>query len=282
MAPLSESSESFDHIVSLKKQPRPEHIAFNVKDPAAIAKWYCDHLKMKIFRKSPPPGNTHFVGDSAGNMLFELYNNPDVPVPDYASWSHMSLHLAFMVDDVKAMRDSLIGAGAKLVEDITVTPIGDQVLMLRDPWGLAIQFVKRVAPMLAPTGIRPEHLALNVADPQRITNWYCENLGFRVIRKGTPPTYTNFVADDGKNMMFEVFNNTAYPLLDISKIHHLAFHTAFVVDDVRAIRNGLLAAGATIVDDITVNAGGDEILVMRNPWGVPLQFIKRAKPMLKE
>jgi uncharacterized glyoxalase superfamily protein PhnB len=193
----------------------------------------------------------------------------------------MSMHLAFMVDDVKTMRDSLTASGAKLIEDVTITPAGDQVLMLRDPWGLAIQFVKRTSPMLEPAGIRPEHFALNVADPQSMTNWYCENLGMKVHRKGTPPTYTNFIADAAHNMMFELFINSAYPLLDMSKINPLSIHIAFVVEDVRAIRNGLIAAGATIVDDMTVSASGDEILMLRNPWGIPLQIIKRAKPMLK-
>ena len=155
------------------------------------------------------------------------------------------------------------------------------ILMMRDPWGLAIQFVKRFSPMLIPTGIRPEHFALNVADPQSMTNWYCENLDMKANRKSTPPTYTNFVADAGNNMMFELYNNSGYPVLDMSKINHLSLHIAFVVDDVRAIRNGLIAAGATLADDITVSASGDEILMLRNPWGVPLQFIKRAKPMLK-
>ena len=187
-----------------------------------------------------------------------------------------------MVDDVKIIRDSLIASGAKLVEDVTITPTGDQVLMLRDPWGLAIQFVKRISPMLVPTGgIRPEHFALNVADPQSMANWYCENLGMKVRRKGTPPTYTNFIADAGNNMMFELFNNSGYPVLDMYKIYPLSMHVAFVVDDVRAVRNGLIAAGAMLVDDITVGPTGDEILMLRNPWGVPLQIIKRAKLMLK-
>ena len=277
----NQANQSNGQIVSLKKQPRLEHIAFNVKDPVAVAKWYCEHLGMKIVRKSPPPGNTHFIGDSAGNMMCELYNNPNIPVLDFASISHMAMHLAFMTDDVKAMRDSLLIAGAKLVEDITTIPSGDQILMMRDPWGLAIQFVKRISPMLIPTGTRPEHFALNVADPQSMTNWYCENLGMKVNRKGTPPTYTNFVADAGNNMMFELYNNSGYPVLDMSKINHLSLHIAFVVDDVHAIRNALIAAGATLADDITISASGDEILMLRNPWGVPLQFIKRAKPMLK-
>jgi catechol 2,3-dioxygenase-like lactoylglutathione lyase family enzyme len=210
MADLSHQSKSSDQILSLKQQPRPEHVAFNVKNPADVAKWYCDHVGLKIVRKSPPPGNTHFIGDAGGNMMFELYNNPDVPVLDFASISHMAMHLAFMVDDVKAVRDSLIASGAKLVEDITITPAGDQVLMLRDPWGLAIQFVKRNSPMLTHAGVRPEHFALNVADPQSVTNWYCENLGMKVNRQGTAPTYTNFVADAGNNMMFELFINSAY------------------------------------------------------------------------
>ncbi|RPI03057.1 MAG: hypothetical protein EHM64_12955, partial [Ignavibacteriae bacterium] len=281
MATLSQEQKSTDQIVPLKKQLRPEHIAFNVKDPAAVAQWYCDHVGMRIVRKSLPPANTHFIGDTSGYMAFELYNNPNVPVPDYQSISHMALHLAFMVDDVKAERDSLIAAGAKLVEDITVTPSGDQVLMLRDPWGLAIQFVKRVTPMLVPAGIRAEHCALNVADPQRMTNWYCENLGMKVIRKGTPPTYTTFIADAGSHMMFELFINTGFPMMDLSAVNPLSIHFAFVVDDVRGIRNALVAAGATIVDDVNVNAGGDELLMMRDPWGVPLQFIKRGTPMLK-
>jgi uncharacterized glyoxalase superfamily protein PhnB len=67
----------------------------------------------------------------------------------------------------------------------------------------------------------------------------------------------------------------------MSKINPLSFHIAFVVNDVRSIRNRLIAAGATLVEDIKISASGDEILMLRDPWGVPIQFIKRAQPMLK-
>jgi glyoxylase I family protein len=60
------------------------------------------------------------------------------------------LHVAFMVDDVAAVRQKLIAAGATPVDEITTTPAGDQLTMLRDPWGLAIQFVHRADPMLPP------------------------------------------------------------------------------------------------------------------------------------
>jgi len=60
----------------------------------------------------------------------------------------MAIHVAFMVNDINTIKTKLISAGATLVEDITKTPAGDLVLMLRDPWGEPIQFVKRAVPML--------------------------------------------------------------------------------------------------------------------------------------
>jgi uncharacterized glyoxalase superfamily protein PhnB len=263
------------------KQPRPEHMAFNVKDPPTIAQWYVDHMEMKIYRSGPPPSSTRFVGDAAGNMMFELYNNPAAPPLDYPAFSHMSMHLAFMVDNVKTTRDSLLVAGAKIVEDITTTPSGDQVLMMRDPFGLAIQFVMRVNPMLTPSGIRFEHVALNVPDPQSMTNWYFENLGYKVMRKGGPPNYTTFISDAGGHMMMELFVNNQYPLLEFAKINHLSLHFAFVVDDVRSVRTALIAAGATLAEEFRETNSGDQVLVLRDPWGFAIQFIKRGEAMLK-
>jgi uncharacterized glyoxalase superfamily protein PhnB len=58
------------------------------------------------------------------------------------------LHVAFMVDDVDAVRQKLIAAGATPAGEVTTTPAGDRLAMLRDPWGLAIQFLRRADPML--------------------------------------------------------------------------------------------------------------------------------------
>ena len=270
-----------DQMITLKKLPRFEHIAFNVKEPIEIAKWYCENLGMKVLRKSPPPTNAHFLSDATGNILFELYSNIEAPVPDYSSLSHLSLHLAFMVDDVQAIRNTLISAGAKVVEDVTTIPTGDQILMMRDPWGLAIQFVKRATGMLQAANRRPEHIGLNVSDPLSMTNWYYEYLGVKIVRSGPAPTFTNFFSDGGGNMMMEVYNNTAFPVLDWFTINHLSFHVAFNVEDVRSVRNGLITASATLVEDIRVTNTGDQVLMLRDPWGVPIQFIKRAEPMLK-
>jgi uncharacterized glyoxalase superfamily protein PhnB len=45
-------------------------------------------------------------------------------------------------------RDRLVSAGATVVEDLTTSPVGDLLVMLRDPWAFAFQLVKRANPML--------------------------------------------------------------------------------------------------------------------------------------
>jgi glyoxylase I family protein len=58
------------------------------------------------------------------------------------------LHLAFRANDVAAERARLIAAGATPVGDVMTNETGDTVAMLRDPWGLAVQLVKRIDPMI--------------------------------------------------------------------------------------------------------------------------------------
>ena len=128
---------------------RLEHVAINVEDPVEMAKWYCENLGMKIVRKGPPPVNMHFISDTGGNMMLEIYTNPPNAVPDYRSMNPLTLHIAFMVDDVEKTRRRLVAAGATIATDITVTDSGDKLLMLRDPWGVPIQFLKRAEPMLS-------------------------------------------------------------------------------------------------------------------------------------
>ena len=55
----------------------------------------------------------------------------------------MLLHLAFQVDDIAATRSRLMRAGATAVGEIQSNDVGDEVAMLRDPWGIAVQLVKR-------------------------------------------------------------------------------------------------------------------------------------------
>jgi catechol 2,3-dioxygenase-like lactoylglutathione lyase family enzyme len=128
---------------------RLEHIGLNVADPIKATQWYVDNLGMKVLREGPAPAHTRFLGDAGGNMILEIYHNPPEAVPNYAAMDPLLLHVAFMVDDVDAIRRKLLAAGATAVGEVTTIPTGDKIAMLRDPWGLALQFVHRANPMLA-------------------------------------------------------------------------------------------------------------------------------------
>jgi uncharacterized glyoxalase superfamily protein PhnB len=56
--------------------------------------------------------------------------------------------LAFWTEDVAGTRARLIAAGATPEGEVAETPAGDQLAMLRDPWGIPIQFVRRTARMI--------------------------------------------------------------------------------------------------------------------------------------
>jgi uncharacterized glyoxalase superfamily protein PhnB len=125
-----------------------EHAAYQVEDPAAVAKWYVEHLGMTIKRSFPQRPWGHFIADSSGSVMLELYNDPKVSVPDYRSIDPLLLHVAFSTDDVAATRGRLMAAGATPVGDVASNPLGDQLAMLRDPWGFAIQLVWRKERMI--------------------------------------------------------------------------------------------------------------------------------------
>lgn len=82
--------------------------------------------------------------------MLEIYNNPKVNTPDYASMDPLLLHVAFICPDVTATVDRLLAAGASLVSGPETLDSGDQLVMLRDPRGLAIQLANRSKPMVDP------------------------------------------------------------------------------------------------------------------------------------
>jgi catechol 2,3-dioxygenase-like lactoylglutathione lyase family enzyme len=125
-----------------------EHIAWQVPDPVALAEWYTHHLGFQVVRRGKGPTLAHFLADASGRVVIEVYHNPAASIPDYPAQSPLILHLAFAVPDLAAARDCLLSAGAALAEDISTTPAGDQLAMLRDPWGFPLQLVKRLSPML--------------------------------------------------------------------------------------------------------------------------------------
>lgn len=124
-----------------------EHVALNVTDPVAMAAWYVAHLGMQVVRKIDTAPHTHFLADTGGTMLIEIYSNPTDAVPRYGEMHPLRLHLAFVSADPDADIKALLAAGATLFQDEKLAD-GSRVVMLRDPWGLPIQLCHRTRPML--------------------------------------------------------------------------------------------------------------------------------------
>jgi catechol 2,3-dioxygenase-like lactoylglutathione lyase family enzyme len=259
---------------------RLEHIAFNVLDPENAAKWYVENLEMSVLRRETDPPFTRFVADAGRNVMLKLFSGPKDARLDFSIINHMSLHLAFTVSDILTMKKRLVEAGATLVEDVTKTPAGDLVLMLRDPLGLPIQFAQRVHGMLPSTGMRPEHFALNVRDSRALAKWLIDSVGMKMIREGRAPTYGCFVADDGLHMMLELYQNMGYPMLELGAQSDSSFHIGWTVSDVAATKRMLMDAGALLERESEHSLGNDSILIMRDPSVLPMRFIERSIPIL--
>lgn len=124
-----------------------EHFGINVPDAAAMAVWYVHHLNMRIVRSIQEPPHMHFLADETGHVTIEIYTNPIAPIPNYATQHPLCFHIAFAVADAAAARDALIANGATLVSD-QKTDDGGHLVMLRDPWGIALQLCQRAVPMV--------------------------------------------------------------------------------------------------------------------------------------
>lgn len=124
-----------------------EHVAVNVEKPVEVAQWYVTHLGMKIVRKQDEAPFTHFIADDSGRVMLEIYNNPADGVPTYSSMDPLILHLAFVSKSPENDKNRLISAGATFHSEV-LPGEGSHLIMMRDPWGLALQLCKRSIPML--------------------------------------------------------------------------------------------------------------------------------------
>lgn len=115
-----------------------EHVAIDVPDSEAFISWWCEHLG---FRRSAP--GSAFIIDDSGTVGLEVYRTGETPAaPDYRAMNAMTLHVAFVSDDVKSDAERLVDAGATL-EQMTLENPAFNMAILRDPWGVPIQLCKR-------------------------------------------------------------------------------------------------------------------------------------------
>jgi glyoxylase I family protein len=122
-----------------------------------------------------------------------------------------------------------------------------------------------------------EHFAINVPAARTQAQWYVEHLGFKIARSRDDAPYTHFLADETGRIIVELYSNPKATIPDYFAAHPLIFHLAVVAQDAAAERRRLEQAGATLFLE-EPQPDGTQLIMMRDPWGVPLQLCQRTTP----
>ena len=117
-----------------------EHVAIDVPDPESFIAWWCENLG---FRRSAP--GSAFIMDDSGTAGLEIYRTDKTEsAPDYGAMDSMTLHIAFVSDDVAADAERLVKAGGRL-ETLKTDDPSFHMAIVRDPWGVPVQLCRRTA-----------------------------------------------------------------------------------------------------------------------------------------
>lgn len=122
-----------------------------------------------------------------------------------------------------------------------------------------------------------EHFALNVPDAPAQAQWYVQNLGFSIARRREDAPFTHFLADDTGRTVVELYSNPKAPIPYYAAQDPLIFHLAVVAVDAKAECARLLKTGAKLCRE-EPQPNGTQLIMLRDPWNVPLQLCQRTKP----
>mgnify|MGYP001590148746 CR=1 FL=1 len=122
-----------------------------------------------------------------------------------------------------------------------------------------------------------EHFALNVPDAPAHAQWYVRHLGFSIARRREDAPFTHFLADETGRTIVELYTLPTSTIPDHAAAHPRSFHLAVVAADAPAERARLEQAGARLFLD-EPQPDGTLLIMMRDPWGVPLQLCQRTTP----
>ena len=124
-----------------------------------------------------------------------------------------------------------------------------------------------------------EHVALLVADPVAVAEWYEAHLGMRVVRKGDAPG-TLASSPTTRARACSRSTRARPPCRTTPRWTRSCCTSPSRPDDVGATRARLIAAGATPVGEVVVTPAGDRFAMLRDPWGLALQLARRARPLV--
>ncbi|MEW2921017.1 VOC family protein [Muricauda sp. ANG21] len=122
-----------------------------------------------------------------------------------------------------------------------------------------------------------EHFAVNVADAPSVVKWYVAHLGLKARVADKNPPFMTFLEDGTGRVVIEFYQRTDAPVSDFSKENSLSFHVAFVSENAENDKKRLVESGATFELEVKLE-DGSHIVMLRDPWGMPLQLCQRANP----
>ncbi len=124
-----------------------------------------------------------------------------------------------------------------------------------------------------------EHFGINVPDAKAMADWYVKNCNMKIVCAKHEPHQTHFLADEKNHVVMEIYTNPNAAIPDYSSRHPLCFHFAFAASNPSAMKDKLVAAGASVFEELNLSDGSC-IVTFRDPWGVPFQLCKRTNPMI--
>lgn len=121
-----------------------------------------------------------------------------------------------------------------------------------------------------------EHFALNVDNIDEVVKWYVGILGLSIVEEQKEAPFMTFLADSSGRVIMELYFRPDEQIINFKNQHPLTFHVAFVSENAEKEKNRLLEKGASLVEEVK-KEGGSHLVMLRDPWGMPLQLCQRIQ-----
>ena len=124
--------------------------------------------------------------------------------------------------------------------------------------------------------IRFKYVAFNVPDKMAAAQWYHNTLGLKVIKSGSDV----YVSDAQNNFRLKFFSDpsqkNSYEDQSVD-----AWHIGLEGDSISYWEQKIIKDGGKFITPPRLNAIGDGVADMRDPWGIIIQLVYRVKPLFK-
>ena len=121
-----------------------------------------------------------------------------------------------------------------------------------------------------------EHFALNVTDIEGVVNWYCTHLELTIASQQKQSPFMTFLKDSSGRVIIEFYSREDALIQDFKERHPLTFHVAFVSENAQQDKERLTKAGASFFEEV-FKEDGSHLVMLRDPWGLPLQLCQRSQ-----